>query len=121
MNSRAKSPDDLAWGRCWWQRSVHNYKGAQRAGMSGQPANKLVSLQPGVSFQHFPIVLWAALLKSCGQQLDLTGVVSNLFAKCTQFINSANLIPRTKAKYFLERTLKINYMVQEEQFKHNQK
>lgn len=94
-------------------------KELREAGMSGQPANKLVSLQPGVSFQHFPIVLWAALLKSCGQQLDLTGVVSNLFAKCTQFINSANLIPKTK--YFLERTLKINYMVQEEQFKHNQK
>ena len=62
-----------------WQRSVYNYKTARTVDISGQRANNLVSVQPCVSFQRFPIVLCAAPLQFSGQQLDLIGVVSNLF------------------------------------------
>lgn len=56
-------------------------------------------------FQHFPILLCAAHLKSCGQQLYIIGVLSNLFAKYTQFINNAIMIPKTEVQ---QRILKIN-------------
>lgn len=49
-------------------------------------------------FQHFLVLLCAAHLESCGQQLYLIRVVSHFLATCKQFISSAIMIPKIEVK-----------------------
>lgn len=99
LNSSAKCPDCPSCGRgqCIIIKQHGEWTSPVNVPTIWSACNH-VCTQPCVSFQHFPRVLCAAPLQFCGQQLDLIGVVSNLFAGCAQFITSAVMIPKTKVK-----------------------